>query len=53
MIALGGAKNHLVLLPDADVESAATDIVTSAFGAAGQRCMAASVRVFCMFMVLY
>ena len=42
-IALGGAKNHLVALPDADNEQAADDIVASAFGCAGQRCMAASV----------
>jgi len=43
VIALGGAKNHLVVLPDAEPKSAATDIVTSFAGAAGQRCMAASV----------
>jgi len=41
--ALGGAKNHLVLLPDADPEMAASNIVASATGCAGQRCMAASV----------
>ncbi len=41
--ALGGAKNHLVLVPDADPEMAASNIVASATGCAGQRCMAASV----------
>ncbi len=43
VLALGGAKNHLVLLPDADPESAAKNIIASAYGCAGQRCMAASV----------
>lgn len=43
VLALGGAKNHLVALPDADVEMAAKDIVASFAGCAGQRCMAASV----------
>jgi len=41
--ALGGAKNHLVALPDCDVPTAAQDIVVSFAGCAGQRCMAASV----------
>jgi malonate-semialdehyde dehydrogenase (acetylating)/methylmalonate-semialdehyde dehydrogenase len=41
--ALGGAKNHLVALPDCDVEGAASDICASFAGCAGQRCMAASV----------
>lgn len=41
--ALGGAKNHLVALPDCDIEDTARDVVVSAFGCAGQRCMAASV----------
>mmetsp|Transcript_22183 Transcript_22183/g.61748 ORF Transcript_22183/g.61748 Transcript_22183/m.61748 type:complete len:323 (-) Transcript_22183:1275-2243(-) len=41
--ALGGAKNHLVALPDCDVEGAAADICVSFAGCAGQRCMAASV----------
>jgi malonate-semialdehyde dehydrogenase (acetylating) / methylmalonate-semialdehyde dehydrogenase len=41
--ALGGAKNHLVALPDCDAESAASDICVSFAGCAGQRCMAASV----------
>lgn len=43
VLALGGAKNHLVALPDADNEMAAKDIVASFAGCAGQRCMAASV----------
>ena len=43
VLALGGAKNHLVALPDADFEMAASDIVASFAGCAGQRCMAASV----------
>ncbi|DAZ99137.1 TPA: hypothetical protein N0F65_010221 [Lagenidium giganteum] len=43
VLALGGAKNHLVALPDADFEMAAKDIVASYAGCAGQRCMAASV----------
>ena len=41
--ALGGAKNHLVALPDCDVEGTAGDVVVSYAGCAGQRCMAASV----------
>lgn len=40
--ALGGAKNHMLVLPDADVESAADAAISSAFGAAGERCMAVS-----------
>ncbi|KAJ2502613.1 hypothetical protein IWW47_002974 [Coemansia sp. RSA 2052] len=43
VLALGGAKNHLVALPDCDVEMAARDIVASFTGCAGQRCMAAAV----------
>jgi malonate-semialdehyde dehydrogenase (acetylating)/methylmalonate-semialdehyde dehydrogenase len=43
VLALGGAKNHIILLPDADVEMAASGIVDSFTGCAGQRCMAASV----------
>lgn len=43
--ALGGAKNHLVVLPDADIEAAAKAVIASAFGAAGERCMAVSVVV--------
>jgi malonate-semialdehyde dehydrogenase (acetylating)/methylmalonate-semialdehyde dehydrogenase len=41
--ALGGAKNHLVALPDCHLEDAASDIFVSFAGCAGQRCMAASV----------
>ena len=41
--ALGGAKNHLVVVPDADPEMTATNVVASVTGCAGQRCMAASV----------
>jgi malonate-semialdehyde dehydrogenase (acetylating) / methylmalonate-semialdehyde dehydrogenase len=44
-LALGGAKNHLIVMPDADREMAATNIVASMSGCAGQRCMAASVMV--------
>jgi malonate-semialdehyde dehydrogenase (acetylating)/methylmalonate-semialdehyde dehydrogenase len=43
--ALGGAKNHMVVLPDADMELAADAAVNAAFGSAGQRCMAISVLV--------
>jgi malonate-semialdehyde dehydrogenase (acetylating)/methylmalonate-semialdehyde dehydrogenase len=44
-LALGGAKNHLIVMPDADREMAATNIIASMSGCAGQRCMAASVLV--------
>lgn len=44
-LALGGAKNYLVVSPDAHPESAPSDIVASATGMSGQRCMAASVMV--------
>ena len=43
--ALGGAKNHLVVLPDADLDQAADAAVSAAFGSTGQRCMAISVAV--------
>ncbi|MGW0800860.1 CoA-acylating methylmalonate-semialdehyde dehydrogenase [Streptomyces sp. NPDC002692] len=43
--ALGGAKNHMLVLPDADLDAAAEAAVTAAFGSAGQRCMAVSVVV--------
>ncbi|RKP06148.1 Aldehyde/histidinol dehydrogenase [Thamnocephalis sphaerospora] len=42
-LALGGAKNHLVAVPDCDLEMTAQDVVNSFSGCAGQRCMAASV----------
>jgi len=43
--ALGGAKNSLVVMPDADLEPTVSGIMGSAFGAAGQRCLAGSVAV--------
>ena len=43
--AFGGAKNHLVVMPDAPIEAAADAISSAGFGAAGQRCMAISVAV--------
>jgi malonate-semialdehyde dehydrogenase (acetylating)/methylmalonate-semialdehyde dehydrogenase len=43
--ALGGAKNHIVVMPDAVIEKTVDGIIGSAFGAAGQRCMAGSVVV--------
>ncbi|MDS0140435.1 MULTISPECIES: CoA-acylating methylmalonate-semialdehyde dehydrogenase [unclassified Amycolatopsis] len=43
--ALGGAKNHAVVLPDADLEFAADHLTAAAFGSAGQRCMAISIGV--------
>jgi malonate-semialdehyde dehydrogenase (acetylating)/methylmalonate-semialdehyde dehydrogenase len=42
---LGGAKNHAVVLPDADLDLAADGLVSAAYGSAGQRCMAVSVAV--------
>lgn len=44
-VALGGAKNHLIVLPDAHLEMTASNVVASMSGCAGQRCMAASVMV--------
>ncbi len=41
--ALGGAKNHMVVLPDADIDLAADSAVSAAYGSAGERCMAVSV----------
>ena len=41
----GGAKNHMVIMPDADMDQAADAIVGAGFGAAGERCMAISVAV--------
>ncbi|WBO62113.1 CoA-acylating methylmalonate-semialdehyde dehydrogenase [Streptomyces camelliae] len=43
--ALGGAKNHAVVLPDADLEFAANHITAGAYGSAGERCMALSVAI--------
>ena len=45
MQALGGAKNHMVVMPDAVIDKTVDGIIGSAFGAAGQRCMAGSVVV--------
>ena len=45
VLCLGGAKNHLIVTPDADLELTAPNVVASAFGCAGQRCMAASVML--------
>ena len=44
-VALGGAKNHLIVFPDAHLEMTASNVVASMAGCAGQRCMAASVMV--------
>lgn len=41
-LAMGGAKNHLIVLPDADIEQTATNALASMAGCAGQRCMAAA-----------
>jgi malonate-semialdehyde dehydrogenase (acetylating)/methylmalonate-semialdehyde dehydrogenase len=43
--AMGGAKNHAIILPDADFDQAVKDIVGAAFGSAGERCMALPVAV--------
>ncbi|MEB3101956.1 CoA-acylating methylmalonate-semialdehyde dehydrogenase [Ferviditalea candida] len=43
--ALAGAKNHSIVMPDADLDHAVTQIITAAYGSAGERCMAASVVV--------
>ena len=43
--ALGGAKNHLVVMPDADLDQAVNALMGAAFGSAGERCMAISVAV--------
>ena len=45
MQALGGAKNHMVVLPDADLDLAADAAVSAGFGSAGERCMAVSALV--------
>ena len=45
MQALGGAKNHMVVLPDADLDAAADAAVSAGYGSAGERCMAISVVV--------
>ena len=43
--ALGGAKNHMVVMPDADIDKAVDALVGAAYGSAGERCMAISVAV--------
>jgi malonate-semialdehyde dehydrogenase (acetylating)/methylmalonate-semialdehyde dehydrogenase len=43
--ALGGAKNHMIVMPDADMEQAADALMGAGFGSAGERCMAISVAV--------
>ena len=43
--ALGGAKNHLIVMPDANLDKTTDAIISSAFGAAGERCLAGSVLV--------
>ncbi len=44
--ALGGAKNHLVVMPDADIDQVVDALIGAAYGSAGERCMAISVAVF-------
>ena len=43
--ALGGAKNHALVLPDANIEYATDQLISAAFRSSGQRCMALSVAV--------
>lgn len=43
--ALGGAKNHMVVMPDADMDQASDALISAGYGSAGQRCMAVSVAV--------
>ena len=43
--ALGGAKNHMIIMPDADLDMAASALMGAAYGSAGERCMAISVAV--------
>ena len=45
MQALGGAKNHMVVMPDADMDKAADALMGAGYGSAGERCMAVSVAV--------
>jgi len=45
VLALGGAKNHMVIMPDADLDMAANALMGAAYGSAGERCMAISVAV--------
>src|ERR1051325_3633509 len=41
----GGAKNHMIILPDADLDQAANALIGAGYGSAGERCMAISVAV--------
>ena len=43
--ALGGAKNHMVIMPDADIEQAVSGLMGAAYGSAGERCMAISAAI--------
>ena len=43
--ALGGAKNHMIIMPDADLDQAASALMGAGYGSAGERCMAISVAV--------
>src|SRR5207253_1330850 len=45
VLALGGAKNHLIVMPDAEPDMTSSNVVASMSGCAGQRCMAASVMM--------
>ena len=45
MQALGGAKNHMVVMPDADLDKTVDALMGAAYGSAGERCMAISVAV--------
>lgn len=45
MLCLGSAKNHVVVVPDADLQLTSTNVVASSYGCAGQRCMASSLMV--------
>ncbi len=45
VLAMGGAKNHLIVMPDADLEHTAANVAASACGCAGQRCMAAATML--------
>ena len=43
--ALGGAKNHAIIMPDADLDNAVNQLMGAAFGSSGERCMSLSVAV--------
>ena len=45
MQALGGAKNHAIVMPDADIDNAVSALMGAAYGSCGERCMAISVAV--------